>query len=810
MNNSVMKKTFLFLTLLLSQPLSHAFDDTTNIGDMNEISATIIEQAQNILEDQLKKILTQFNAVDCILGDLALVVNNDQVPQTKNKKTVIQGIISVRSLIESVQKDAFVNVSLRQNLMILKILEGLIAHTKQALSDGLTEFPAFDFVTYFQSIKSPQDDSTIDIDALQKNIDAQIADLNSQAASVGLAWYNRAYRKLNDYLIQPSIKAASIGNAGKIAIATSLAAWYFLWYRTEKGEDPNASSKFSHWLRSKVGEHVKIQDRGAIINDDKLGWIGRFEKEAFNLTHGHAEIGKYLVATASPFYYEAFKNASSWCGKKIERTHNFLLGGAYKNKKIEDALNASIEPKYTFDDLVGLDYVKEALSLVVKYVEDPERWDRSKLTPEKGYLLTGPTRSGKSFSAEALAGEIKKVVKRQGRNPDEIGFYVIKGSYIESMGIAKILEMAKREAPCVLFIDEIDLLRLQRAGGNTSLLNEFLTSMSGCLDSDPKKQVIILAATNRPENMDEALKQPGRFGKEIRFDYPGFEHRKEYFIKRLYPVCPSLDRFDLDKVCLETAGCSFETMNSVLKKAIQKSKIQNLPLTQEALDDALDTEVRNMIPGEFKQLSQEEKNIIATHQAGHALATILLDSAEKLTKVTIRPIQEKLKEESPWEAYYKQSNSVEHAQAVVHGKMFTQCCHHTLNLYTKNQKMNLCKIKLAGHIAEELLLGSSGYSYHMEDKEHALRIAQSIVFQGLIISNLPEHVQDKMIDASLALLSKCESEVKELLANNKVALQAISIALQKHLTLTAQDVQEIMDATTSATNTPELTEPVAA
>ncbi|MDR3550620.1 MAG: AAA family ATPase, partial [Candidatus Babeliales bacterium] len=533
------------------------------------------------------------------------------------------------------------------------------------------------------------------------------------------------------------------------------------------------------------------EEKNGYHDDHPLKALGNLEKKMFDFQHGLMPIGAALLGYRYLFDSET-NDSYNWFKKKIVAAHNNLLGGAYASRKTasDDGMISNKEPRITFDDIVGMEHAKDVLSLIVKYIEDPERWDRAKIAPEKGYLLTGPTRTGKSYMAEGLCGEIKRALKAQNRNPDEFGFYEISATLIQEKGMEVVMHAFKSVAPCVLFIDEIDLLGLQRAGGNSMLLNQFLVSMSGALDSDPKKQIIILAATNKPENMDEALKQPGRFGKEIRFDYPNFNYRKSYLTKRLSPLGINLDAFDLDKIALQTAGCSFEKLNTVIKVAFSNAKKSGHTLTQKLLEKALDSEIRLIRMDEGKDIPIAEKTLISVHQAGHTLATALLKTTHEVSKVTILPVQAKLKEEMVWQAYYKEEEDKQNP--IEYGKLFTHQKHDTLNINSKDEMINMCKIQLAGHIAEEILSGSSGYTYHKQDTDHAMQIATAIVCEGLRMDRLPKNIQSEMFDKAFKLLNTCKKEMRALFTEHKATLQAIANELQKNLTLTASQIETIM------------------
>lgn len=841
MNYQKYNKFALFALLFLncSVPLygQESQQPTATQPAPTEIPQEIIEQHNNYVENALKNILVTYNGVDLVLEDLALLIGNGQIHQIKNKREIIDGVKNIREIIGTIKNDSYVQVDLYKIALLNKILLAIIDHINKGLSEDFKNFAHFALEEHVK--RSVLDLGNIqDLDVEFAKAPQQLEQLTKNSQSAGLHWYNKVYRVVDRYIIEPCDKYHIPRRSGKFLFGAF--AVYFIWFHTDRGTyekpysfnnehtgqihrgianiapesiekiaqlklDPRATHwGWEYWLRYKVGVRPHFVskmgdiDRAFHTNAQGLGWFGDFERRIIEYNNGLMP----LAALSIPYVWTVYGNevtaASEWIGKKIRRMHNFLKGGVFRNK-VEQSEKEKLEPKITFDDIVGMDHAKEVLSLIVKYIEDPERWDRSKLTPEKGYLLTGPSRSGKSYIAEALAGEIKTLMKKLNRNPDEFGFYVIKASYIVQHGIAEILALAKREAPCVLFIDEIDLLGLQRAGGNKELLSEFLQSMGGAIENDPGKQVIILAATNKPENMDFALKQRGRFGKEIRFEYPNFDNRKVFLLKKLNSLAVNIGNFDIDKTAYETEGYSFEDLNSMIKRAFQKAKIHGMVLSQSMIEESLDSEIRNIIVNDYKKLPDAEKRILAIHQAGHALATILLPTGQKLAKVTIRPLTSKLKEENVWDQYYKAEE--EKQKPTEYGKIFTFHDHDTINIMSREHKMNLCKMHLAGHIAEEVLLGSCGYSYHIDDNQKALDIAKSIAFAGIKVDTLPKKKQTELFDKAFALLKQCEVEIRKLLEVNKNKLELLATALQKTDTLTKQQIDELLETKTDIKQT---------
>ena len=414
--------------------------------------------------------------------------------------------------------------------------------------------------------------------------------------------------------------------------------------------------------------------------------------------------------------------------------------------------------------------------------------------PERGVLLTGPTRTGKSFIVEALVGEIEDMFTAQNRRSD-FKAWKVDSHIIQQYGIADILETAKSNAPIILFIDEIDLLGLQRVGNN-ELLSQFLTSMHTSLDSDPSKQVILIAATNKPETIDKALRQFGRLGKEIRFEYPAFRFRKIYLEREFNNMALDTSQFDLNTLAQKTEGKSFEDLRAIIRSAMILSWTRRQPLSQKLLEESLDTELRHIIMVNRKELPDFEKHILSVHFAGRALAMTLLDTHAALDKVTIKAVMTDLREEAQWEEYVQKSER-DKQQKIIYGDIFTKYLHDTIYLSSQQQIVNEIKSLLAGAVAEELLLGSSGYRCHTKNTDQAYKLVESLAFEGLDPRALSKNKHRELADKTYKLFTQYKHEVKELLAENHDALIAITNALQELDTLTASEIQEIIDEVNS-------------
>src|SRR5581483_8245095 len=395
---------------------------------------------------------------------------------------------------------------------------------------------------------------------------------------------------------------------------------------------------------------------------------------------------------------------------------------------------------------------------------------RSGNQPETGWILTGPTRTGKSFSFECLCGEIVRMQKRKGIQPN-FNFIKIGIEEIAKVGIETILAYAKDHAPMIIFIDEIDLLGLQRVGDN-KLLHTFLTALQSTQTDDPSKVVIVMAATNCPEMLDKALRQYGRFGKEIRFEYPSFKYRKQYLIKEINAMALNPHSFDIDSIVARTNGKSYEELKAILRRAMTNAWTLNIPLTQGLIEESIDTELYKIIMHDRKELPENDTNILASHFAGKALAMTLLNTHEKLDKVTTKAVMTELQEITAWHTY-GQKDKKDVQQKIVHGKLFTKYMHDTIELKTEEHVINEVKVLIAGFVAEEILLGSCGMQCHAEDNNRAYSILDQFVFKGIDPNQLSKAVREQLRDKAYALLTQCKKEIRELLENNREALTAI-------------------------------------
>ncbi|PSF35690.1 cell division protein FtsH [Aphanothece hegewaldii CCALA 016] len=293
--------------------------------------------------------------------------------------------------------------------------------------------------------------------------------------------------------------------------------------------------------------------------------------------------------------------------------------------------------KITFADVAGVEEAKVELEEIVEFLKSPQRYTQIGAKIPKGVLLVGPPGTGKTLLAKAVAGEAG------------VAFFSISGSeFVElfvGAGAARVrdlFEQAKKKAPCIIFIDELDAIGKSRASGNfmggnderEQTLNQLLTEMDGFSAGDAT--VIVLAATNRPESLDPALLRPGRFDRQVLVDRPDLGGRLK--ILEIYANKVKLaSEVDLKEIATRTSGfAGADLANLVNEAALLAARNQRTTVTQADFNEAIERVVAGL-EKKSRVLSDKEKKIVAYHEVGHALVGAAMPGGGKVAKISIVP-----------------------------------------------------------------------------------------------------------------------------------------------------------------------------
>ncbi len=312
------------------------------------------------------------------------------------------------------------------------------------------------------------------------------------------------------------------------------------------------------------------------------------------------------------------------------------IGGIFKFGKSRAALWTSDQPRVTFKDVAGCEEAKEELKEVIDFLKNPKRFQKLGAQVPKGALLVGPPGTGKTLLARAIAGEAA------------VPFYSISGAdFVEmfvGVGASRVrdlFEQAKKSSPCIVFIDEMDAVGRQRGAGiggghdeREQTLNALLVEMDGF---DNSQNVIVIAATNRPDVLDPALLRPGRFDRQIVVDVPDIRGRLGIFKVHTKKVVINHRKVDLESLAKGTPGMvGADIANIVNEAALLAARKRKKSIDMDDFEEAKD-KVMMGVQRKSMILSDEEKEVTSYHEAGHALVAIRTKGADPVHKITIIP-----------------------------------------------------------------------------------------------------------------------------------------------------------------------------
>lgn len=438
----------------------------------------------------------------------------------------------------------------------------------------------------------------------------------------------------------------------------------------------------------------------------------------------------------------------------------------------------------TFKDVAGQDEAKESLQEVVDFLHNPKKYREIGAKLPKGALLVGPPGTGKTLLAKAVAGEA------------HVPFFSLSGSdFVEmfvGVGASRVrdlFEEAKKNAPCIIFIDEVDAIgksRDSRYGGNDEreqTLNQLLAEMDGF---DTSKGLLILAATNRPEVLDPALLRPGRFDRRVIVDRPDLKGRIS--ILKVHAKNVSLDEtVDLEGIALATSGAvGSDLANMVNEAAILAVKNGRQAVSQKDLLEAVEV----VLVGKEKKdriLSKEERKIVSYHEVGHALVSALQKDSEPVQKITIVP---------------RTMGALGYVMHVPEEEKF---------LNTRKELEAMLVGYLGGRAAEEIVFDTvtTGAA---NDIEQATKIARAMITQygmsdrfglmglaesqnqyldGRSMLNCGDSTATEIDHEVMKLLKKSYDEAKRLLSENREALDKIAEFLIQKETITGKEFMKI-------------------
>ena len=477
------------------------------------------------------------------------------------------------------------------------------------------------------------------------------------------------------------------------------------------------------------------------------------------------------------------KKAMGDDGPSMNFGGGFGMGGGLGKSNVKEVKGE--ETGVSFKDVAGQDEAKESLEEIVSFLKKPDKYNEIGARCPRGALLVGPPGTGKTLLAKAVAGEAG------------VPFFQIAGSEFVEMfvgrGAAKVRDLfkqAKEKAPCIIFIDEIDAVGKKRDGSINSndereqTLNQLLSEMDGF---DNQKGIVVLAATNRPESLDQALLRPGRFDRRIPVELPDLAGREA--ILQIHANDVKMEPgIDLGVLARSTPGASGADLANIINEAALRAvRFGRNRVTQEDLTESVDV----VIAGEKKKstvLSQHEKEVVSYHETGHAIVAAMQKGSAPVSKITIVP---------------RTSGALGFTMQVEEDEHF---------LTTRAEAKNKIAVLCGGRAAEELIFGemTTGAS---NDIEKATGIARAMVTQygmsdkfGMVALGQQRNRYlgggseltcsegtAQEIDAEVqALVEEGHKAALDTLQKNRFKLHEIAHYLQKKETITGEEFMNIL------------------
>jgi len=481
----------------------------------------------------------------------------------------------------------------------------------------------------------------------------------------------------------------------------------------------------------------------------------------------------------------------------LARRSNGMPGGpgqAMQFGKTKARFAMEAETGVVFDDVAGVNEAKQDLQEVVTFLKKPEKFTSVGARIPKGVLLVGPPGTGKTLLAKAIAGEAG------------VPFFSLSGSEFVEMFVGvgasrvrDLFEQAKKNAPCIVFIDEIDAVGRQRGagmgGGNDEreqTLNQLLTEMDGF---EGNSGIIIVAATNRPDVLDSALMRPGRFDRQVPVDRPDYAGRLQILNVHAKDKTLSKD-VDLDKVARRTPGFTGADLANLLNEAAILAARKDLDkVSNDEVGDAIE---RVMAGPEKKDrvISDKKKELVAYHEAGHALVGALMPDYDPVAKVSIIP------------------------RGQAGGLTFFTPREERMEsgLYSRSYLQNQMAVALGGRVAEEIVYGeeevTTGASndlqqvanvarqmitkFGMSDKIGPVALGQSQggMFLGRDMSSTRDFSEDTAatIDVEVSeLVDVAYKRATKVLSDNRTVLDEMAQMLIERETIDTEDIQDLLN-----------------
>lgn len=772
-------------------------DTLENITQYDEEMWKIIQETYQTVTDQTQKIEFCLQQIEQIINAGKISFDN----KTLSKAQVLKEIKDVKLIIKNifeyystqlVNKDEAMAIGTCFNTAFIGYLLPVFQNDIKTINlDDFKTFVAENSEALMGSLQDPGQ-----LPAMIEKNDADLKILMTTSDYVGLSTFNKVYRFLDTKPL-PFYGKSTLATAQDVAVwgGAALLAYSMIVYGlsantsiygswTEFKDKNNTSEDIQKLLKSYSADELKtwmktnnawqeevgiLREKGKIYkrwtvqdlpgkNKDSMFYLGDFHrveqlKQPMPTTERDqitSELGLfgYIHDTTNTYAHPftvGLTGALAWLVKKplleayesTKKSFNYAVN-YYLKGDITAPKNSNEVTKTYFNEMIGGDHLEKLARELTDFLKNPTRYERAGISPSTGYLLVGPPQTGKSFFAKALKTMVDEAF--EGTN-EKVKFAIITADDLQYFGgFTDIFYWARKNAPIILFIDEIDMFGMRR-DKNPKNTQELLTAMNG-IETDPSKKVIVIAATNKPEELEFALKQKGRLGNVITFDYPTYECRKAYLEKQLLKKNIVLNPEMIETIAQETDRQTYNMIDDIVRQALQLATFQTRSVEEADFEITLDREIRKIKPN--TTMSPSEKELVAIYQAGQSAARHILKTDQQIVKITINTVDKPMKSNEGVGVINEQKGEQHenhdllpqtHIKTTRLGFVFTMSKTNNHELISDIDQEKELLALLSGQAALELIKGTTFAGFGKEDRAKVLEVLEKKISQGTPITN---------------------------------------------------------------------------
>ncbi|MDP3788479.1 MAG: ATP-binding protein [Candidatus Chromulinivorax sp.] len=765
--------------------------------ETSENTAQFDAEMWQFTEETFQTITDQTQQIEFCLQTIEQIINADKLKFDSNKISkaqLLEEIKYVKHNIKNIYTYFTTKFSKYESIILMTCYNAIfIEYLLLIFKNNISDINAEKFQIYIE--KNIENIATKLQDPMQlpvaiENNTTNLQLLMHSSENIGLSTLNRLYNYL-DTVPLPLYGKSTIATAKDVTLwgGAALLIYSMAIYGLPKDSPIYGTNwKISDlWGKSIAGDfHEVLEKRHPGVSEERrIELINDFGVYSYLHDGTLTYADPFMLGTLGTLSWlikkpalEALENAK----KSLDYGFNYYIKGDITPPK-----HAADMAKTYFTDMIGSENLEKLARELTDYLKNPTRYERAGISPSTGYLLVGPSQTGKSFFAKALKTMIDE--EFEGTN-QKVKFAVITSEDLQySGGFTDIFYWARKKAPIILFMDEIDMFgtRRDRDAKNTQ---ELLTAMNG-METDPSKKVIVIAATNRPEELDFALKQKGRLGTVITFDVPTYECRKIYLEKQLSKRNIIVSSEMIDTIAQETDGQTYNMIDDIIKQALQLATFQKRTVQEADLEITLDREIRKIKPN--TTMSAQEQELVAIYQAGQAAARHVLATDQQIVKITINTVDKPMKSKEGFGVVHEQKGDMHENHELLPqirikptrlGFVFTMSKTNNHELISDIEQEKELMALLAGQAALELIKGTTFNGFGKEDRAKVIEALERKISQGTPITDT---IRQQAIAAKDILYQKA----KQTLQKHVGFIKTITNELIQHHTIATKQWLEI-------------------